>query len=38
METIDYVLATPDLAVLDARRPDSTASDHLPVIVEYGLP
>ncbi len=38
VETIDYVLATPDLEILEVRRPDSTASDHLPVVVEFRLP
>lgn len=38
VKRIDYVLASPDIAVKDARVLDTLASDHLPVVADLALP
>jgi len=38
VKRIDYVLASPDIEVKNARVLDTLTSDHLPVVADLGLP
>jgi endonuclease/exonuclease/phosphatase family metal-dependent hydrolase len=35
---IDYVMASPDVSVMHAEVRTTTASDHLPVVLDVALP
>jgi endonuclease/exonuclease/phosphatase (EEP) superfamily protein YafD len=35
VERLDYILATPDLQPVNARLLRTTASDHLPLVVDF---